>query len=135
MSKTLYTTSVCVTGGRNGFATSEDGLLKLPLEMPSALGGAGQSTNPEQLFAAGYAACFASSLQFVASKRALTLDELTVTATIQLLQSNEGFNLSVDLSARAATPISPKLLDEAHAVCAYSNALRGKSQVNIRQSS
>ena len=98
----LYSTKAHVTGGRNGKGRTEDGLLDVALAMPKELGGAGGATNPEQLFAVGYAACFESALRFVARKQKLPLQDASVTSTVQLLPNGEGFRR--DHHADAAAP-------------------------------
>jgi lipoyl-dependent peroxiredoxin len=130
----LYSTKVQVSGGRSGRAQSEDGLLSLPLAMPRELGGAGGATNPEQLFAAGYAACFESALRLVARKSKAGLDDATVIATVALLPHGEAFKLDVALDVEtkgldAAT--AEELVATAHKVCPYSNAVNGNVDVRL----
>jgi osmotically inducible protein OsmC len=96
----LYSTKARAVGGREGRAESDDGLLKVDLAIPKELGGKGGATNPEQLFAAGYAACFESGLRHVARTRKLPLQDAAVTATVELVQeAGGGFALDVSLLA------------------------------------
>lgn len=131
-----YQTQVTATSGRDGRAVAADGRLDVKLAIPKELGGpGGEATNPEQLFAAGYAACFLSALKFVASKahRPLPADT-TVTATVGIGPVPTGFALEVDLSVNApgvATPVVHDLIERAHVVCPYSNATRGNIPVRI----
>ncbi len=133
--KKLYTTSVTVTGGRNGQVQSDNGVLDLQIRMPKALGGANDDfTNPEQLFAAGYAACFDSALNLVAQQSKASI-ESTITATVGIgANATGGFELSVDLVADIQgvdREVAQELLEKAHQVCPYSNATRGNIDVTI----
>ena len=135
--KILYSTSSTATGGREGSAKSEDGLLDVKLVTPKELGGAGgDGTNPEQLFAAGYAACFLSALKLVASQDKVALTDPTITAKVGIGPNDNGvgFALKVDLIADlkdldAAT--AQALLEKAHQVCPYSNATRNNIEVSV----
>ena len=131
----LYTTQARVVGGRAGHAETSDGLLKLDLAMPKELGGQGGATNPEQLFAAGYAACFESAIRFVARKRKLLLEDAAVTATVSLYPSEQGgFRLGVALAAETKgldQAGAEALVLEAHQICPYSNATRGNIPVKL----
>lgn len=130
----LYTTSAHVHGGRNGQAESDDGLLKVSLAMPKALGGAGGATNPEQLFAAGYAACFESAMRLIARRQKAPLEDAGVTVTVRLLPSGEGFKLDVSLEAETkglSAADADALVAAAHKVCPYSNAIRGNVDVAL----
>jgi|SRR5438477_795074 len=131
----LYTTQARVVGGRAGHAETSDGLLKLDLAMPKELGGQGGATNPEQLFAAGYAACFESAIRFVARKRKLLLEDAAVTATVSLYPSEQGgFRLGVALAAETKgldQAGAEALVLEAHQICPYSNAIRGNIDVAL----
>jgi lipoyl-dependent peroxiredoxin len=133
----LYTAKATSTGaGRNGHVASSDGVLEHDLSMPKELGGAGGAgTNPEQLFAAGYAACFHSALQAVARGEKLSVRDSTVTAEVGIGKQGEGFGLTVDLVVSLpglAAEAAQKLVDTAHQVCPYSNATRGNIDVNLR---
>jgi len=132
----LYQAQVTSSGGRNGRVTSSDGVIQLPLALPKGLGGpGGAATNPEQLFAAGYAACFDSALAFVAGKRGFKLSGTSVQATVGIGPRAEGgFALSVRLVISApGTPrdVAQDLIDQADKVCPYSHALRGNVPVEL----
>ncbi|MBZ9806612.1 MULTISPECIES: organic hydroperoxide resistance protein [unclassified Mesorhizobium] len=130
----LYTTQARVTGGRAGHGETSDGLLKVDLAMPKELGGPGGATNPEQLFAIGYAACFESAIRFVARKQKLPLADAAVTATVDLLPNGEGFKLGVSLAAETKgldQAAAEALVSAAHQICPYSNATRGNVEVAI----
>lgn len=130
----LYTTRVHVTGGRAGRGETSDGLLKVDLAMPKELGGPGGATNPEQLFAIGYAACFESAIRFVARKQKLSLTDAGVTSTVSLLPNGEGFKLGVALAAETKgldQAAAEALVSEAHKICPYSNAISGNVDVAL----
>ncbi|KAA3451291.1 organic hydroperoxide resistance protein [Mesorhizobium sp. SARCC-RB16n] len=130
----LYTTQARVTGGRAGHGETSDGLLKVDLAMPKELGGPGGATNPEQLFAIGYAACFESAVRFVARKQKLPLEDAAVTAAVSLLPNGEGFRLGVALAAETKgldQAAAEALVSAAHQVCPYSNAIRGNVEVAL----
>ena len=134
--KTLYTAEAVVTGeGRDGHARSSDGVLDVDLAVPTEMGGSGGATNPEQLFAAGYAACFESAVRLIARKQKLPLADAAVTATVQLLPTPEGgYRLGVALHAELSgldQLAGEALVAAAHAVCPYSNAIRGNVDVAI----
>lgn len=127
--KVLYQAQATATGGREGHASTSDGLLKVQLSTPRELGGAGGTgTNPEQLFAAGYSACFLGALKFVAAQEKLKLSDATsVTGTVGIGAIPTGFGIEVDL--QISLPDLPReqalgLVDKAHIVCPYSNATR-----------
>ncbi|TRC78217.1 organic hydroperoxide resistance protein [Mesorhizobium sp. WSM4310] len=130
----LYTTQAHVTGGRAGHGETTDGLLKVDLAMAKELGGPGGATNPEQLFAVGYAACFESAIRFVARKQKLPLTDAGVTSTVSLLPIGEGFKLGVALAAQTKgldQAAAEALVSEAHKICPYSNAIRGNVEVAL----
>ena len=130
----LYTTQAHVTGGRAGHGETSDGLLKVDLAMPKELGGPGGATNPEQLFAIGYAACFESAVRFIARKQKLPLTDAGVTSTVSLLPNGEGFKLGVALAAETKgldQAAAEALVSAAHQVCPYSNAIRGNIDVEL----
>ena len=131
----LYTTQARVVGGRAGHAETSDGLLKVDLAMPKELGGQGGATNPEQLFAAGYGACFESAIRFVARKQKLPLQDAAVTATVSLYPNDQGgFRLGVALAAEVKgldQAAAEALVSEAHQICPYSNATRGNIDVAL----
>ncbi|TPM30142.1 organic hydroperoxide resistance protein [Mesorhizobium sp. B2-3-4] len=130
----LYTTQAHVTGGRAGHGETSDGLLKVDLAMPKELGGPGGATNPEQLFAIGYAACFESAVRFVARKQKLPLTDAAITSTVSLLPNGEGFRLGVALAVETKgldQAAAEALVSEAHQICPYSNAIRGNVEVAL----
>ncbi|WP_299754542.1 organic hydroperoxide resistance protein [uncultured Pontibacter sp.] len=134
--KKLYTAEVTATGGRRGQVTSSDGIIDMKLALPEGLGGQGGATNPEQLFAAGYAACFQSALLVVAGKHHLRLDpESTVSAHVDLNQNEDGgYGLSVKLEVDIKGVEKDKakeLVDEAHQICPYSIGTRGNIEVDL----
>ncbi|MBC9713117.1 organic hydroperoxide resistance protein [Streptomyces sp. TRM66268-LWL] len=130
----LYT-AVATASGREGRAVTSDGKLDLKLSHPVELGGDGSGTNPEQLFATGYAACFASAMQLVARQQKVDVSDVSVTAEVGLLKNDPGFSLEVTLRVEMPDTISPEagktLLDATHQVCPYSNATRGNIPVNL----
>ena len=133
----LYRTSVTAIGGRNGTIRSEDGLLDLPLALPKELGGKGGATNPEQLFAAGYAACFGNAVIHVSRAQTDKVrdDDITVVGEVGLLPNGQGgFRLSVTLDVAIAGMDQAKaeeVVAAAHAVCPYSNAVKGNVEVTL----
>jgi Ohr subfamily peroxiredoxin len=136
--KVLYTTQSKATGGRDGEAGTLDGSFSVKLSTPKELGGAGgEGANPEQLFATGYAACFLSAMKFVASQdKALTIPaDTSVTAKVGIGQSDAGgFGLEVDLTVDLPgmdPAAAQKLIETAHQVCPYSNAVRGNIDVGL----
>ena len=133
--KPVYT-AVATSVGRDGRSFTDDGQLDLTLAFPPSLGGTGQGTNPEQLFAAGYSACFASAMQLVAKQMGVDVSEASVTAEVTLNALDGGrFGLSVVLRAELPEELhgdkGQELLEAAHQVCPYSNATRGNIPVEI----
>ncbi|MDB5260969.1 MAG: organic hydroperoxide resistance protein [Adhaeribacter sp.] len=134
--KTLYTAEVTATGGRSGHVTSSDGVINMPVTVPEGMGGKGGSTNPEQLFAAGYAACFQSALLLIAGKQRVQLEkDSTVTANVSLNQlDNGGYGLSVRLNVDLKSldkEQAKQLVHQAHEVCPYSVGTRGNINVEL----
>ena len=131
----LYSTQARAVGGRAGHVQSNDGLLSLDLAMPKELGGKGGATNPEQLFAAGYAACFESAMRFIAGKQKLPLQDASVTANVSLHSNDQGgFRLGVSLAAETKgldQAAADALVSAAHQVCPYSNAIKGNIEVAL----
>jgi Ohr subfamily peroxiredoxin len=133
----LYRTRVTATGGRDGLAFSENGALRVTLTTPRELGGSdGPGTNPEQLFAAGYAACFLSALKYAASQRGLSIpDDASVTATVGIgphAQGGFGLDIQLDITLPGlAPPDADALAQSAHLFCAYSNATRNNVAVRL----
>ncbi|MFD9888221.1 organic hydroperoxide resistance protein [Amycolatopsis sp. NPDC059027] len=136
MAEALYTAVATARGdGRNGEVTSSDGVIDESLAIPKEMGGpGGDKTNPEQLFAAGYSACFHSALQLVARQSKVQLSDSTVTAEVSVLKKDVGFGLAVAL--KASLPgleqgQADELVAQAHQVCPYSNATRGNIEVAL----
>ena len=134
--KTLYTASAVATGdGRNGHVTSMDGHLDAPVRTPKELGGEGGATNPEQLFAAGYAACFHSALKLVAAKSNADMTDSEVVADVSLgANATGGFGLAAHVEVslpQLDRETAEALVAQAHQVCPYSNATRGNMQVTL----
>ena len=134
--KILYTATATASGGREGQAPSSDGVLDVKLTTPRELGGAGgDGTNPEQLFAAGYSACFLGALKFVAGKQRVALPaSTTVTGKVGIGQIPTGFGIRAELTIAApgiAREQLQALVDAAHIVCPYSNATRGNIDVTL----
>ncbi|WP_371670877.1 organic hydroperoxide resistance protein [Streptomyces sp. NBC_00289] len=134
-SKIVYVAEATAHGGRDGYVTSQDGRLQLKVAMPPQLGGDGNGTNPEQLFAAGYSACFHNALVLVGRREGLDLTGSTVAAKVGLGPNKQrGYGLAVALSVSLPVldaEIAAKLVDAAHEVCPYSNATRGNIDVTI----
>ena len=134
--KIAYKTTASATGGRDGSAATEDGSLKVKLTTPKELGGAGgDGNNPEQLFAAGYAACFLGALKYVAGQeKAKIPDDARITATVGIgpRDDGEGFGIDVDLNVSLPGVDKDKaedLVKKAHVVCPYSHATKGNIDV------
>jgi osmotically inducible protein OsmC len=134
--KVLYTAHAKATGGRDGRAVSSDGLLDVKLVKPRELGGPGSpGTNPEQLFAAGYAACFIGAIKFVAARDKVDLPrELSIDASVGIGAIPNGFGIEATLTI--SLPGWPRadaesLVQKAHVVCPYSNATRGNIDVQL----
>lgn len=134
--KTLYTASATTVGGRAGHVKSDDGVLDLDLSVPKEMGGqGGQKTNPEQLFAAGYSACYGSALEAVAKERKVDLGDFSVTAEVSIGKTEEDdFQLSVVLDTYIPgidVETGESLVNEAHEVCPYSRATRDNIDVTL----
>lgn len=132
----LYTAQAVATGGRSGTTTSHDGRMTLGLSVPAELGGdGGPGTNPEQLFALGYAACFQGALGVVARRQKIELtDDSTITARVGLEKKGLGFGLDVELVGHfpgLTTEQAEGLMHAAHAVCPYSTATQGNVDVRL----
>jgi lipoyl-dependent peroxiredoxin len=132
--KILYTAHATATGGRDGHVASNDGVLNVLLGTPKELGGAGGSvTNPEQLFAAGYSACFLGAMKFVANRDKITLPaDVKVAADVGIGQIPDGFGIAVTLNVSVPgmeTIAAHELIEKTHVVCPYSNATRGNITV------
>ena len=132
----LYRAQASATGGREGQAASADGVLDVKLTTPKELGGNGAvGTNPEQLFAAGYSACFIGAMKFVAGQKKIVLPaETRITGKVGIGQIPQGFGIEVDLEVSVpgmAHADAVALVEAAHAVCPYSNATRGNIEVRL----
>ncbi|UIJ44780.1 organic hydroperoxide resistance protein [Sphingomonas cannabina] len=134
----LYRTQATATGGRTGQARTADGALSVALVTPKELGGSGgEGTNPEQLFASGYAACFLGALKFVASQRKVTIaEDSTVTAAVGIGKRDDGQGFGLDVALTIALPgvdpeVARELVDQAHVVCPYSHLARNGLDVRL----
>ena len=132
----LYRAQATATGGREGRAVSSDKVLDIQLSTPKELGGGGgPGTNPEQLFAAGYSACFLGAMKFVAGQKKQTLPaDTTVTGKVGIGGIPQGFGIEVDLAISIpgmAKADAEALVEAAHGVCPYSNATRGNIEVRL----
>jgi len=132
----LYTAVATAHGGRTGHVASDDGLIDISLAMPTALGGpGGKGTNPEQLFAAGYSACFESALRLVARLQKAPLQDASITARVTIGKTDDGgYGLSVELRGKLTgveKTAGQALMEAAHQVCPYSRATRGNIPVKL----
>ncbi|WP_433357415.1 organic hydroperoxide resistance protein [Microtetraspora malaysiensis] len=133
----MYTAQAHVTGGRaDGHGRTADGRLQVDLRQPKELGGDGEGVNPEQLFAIGYAACFATSLALVSQRRHLRADDAAIDSKVMLIPAgNGGFKLGVELDIHLPSITdraqAADLVQVAHQVCPYSNATRGNIEVAL----
>jgi Ohr subfamily peroxiredoxin len=137
MAKVLYTAQAKVTGGRlNGHARTSDGELDVQIRPPKDLGGEGGGTNPEQLFAAGFAACFESAATTVAARKKIEAGDIEIESKVNLITTEErGFAVSVEMDVTLPSIDDPEvaadLIRTAHKVCPYSNATRGNIDVDF----
>lgn len=136
--KTLYTTEATATGGRIGTARTADGALHVALVTPKALGGpGGEGSNPEQLFAAGYAACFLSAVKYVAAQsRVEVAEDSTVTATVGIGPRDDGAGFGLDVALAVDLPgldrgTAQAIVEQAHIACPYSHATRNALDVRL----
>jgi Ohr subfamily peroxiredoxin len=136
--KIAYSTKATATGGRDGRAASEDGKLKVQLSVPKELGGpGGEGTNPEQLFAAGYSACFLGAIKFVAGQNKIAIPaDTTVTATVGIGPRDDGKGFGIDAALAIRLPgldraAAEDLVQRAHVVCPYSEATRKNLDVKL----
>lgn len=134
--KPLYTATATASGGRNGHVESDDGLVALDLAIPKSMGGPGGGSNPEQLFAAGYAACFHSALQFVAGQSKTDVSGSTVTGHVSIGTRDDGPGFGLAVHHEVSLPTlsqadAEALVAKAHEVCPYSNATRGNVEVEF----
>lgn len=131
----LYTAKATVSGGRDGAARTEDGQLELKLAVPKAMGGKGDGTNPEELFAAGYAACFIGALKVVAAHAKQKLPEsLRIDSQVGLGKVGAAYGINAALAVYLEgmdEAVAQQLVNQAHQVCPYSNATRGNIEVTL----
>jgi lipoyl-dependent peroxiredoxin len=131
----LYTATASATSGRDGKVFSDDQAIDLGLSVPKGLGGpGGTGTNPEQLFAAGYSACFGSALKLVAGQKKIATGDVTITAKVSIGRGEKGFGLAVELIGTIPALSKEEahaLMEAAHQVCPYSNATRGNIDVKL----
>jgi Ohr subfamily peroxiredoxin len=137
MARVLYTAEATVTGGRaNGHGRTTDGLLDVQLRSPKEMGGEGDGTNPEQLFAVGYAACFEGALGVVGRREHAEVGDVSIASRVSLLPTEDrGFTIAVELDVSLPQVEDPeqavKIVAAAHQVCPYSNATRGNIEVTL----
>jgi osmotically inducible protein OsmC len=133
--KILYTAEAVSTGdGRSGHVTSTDNRIDMDLAVPKEMGGSGDGSNPEQLFAAGYAACFHSALRVISRRENANVDGSTVTGKVGIGPQGQGFGLAVRLEIHLPNVPADRaheLAEAAHQVCPYSNATRGNIPVTL----
>ncbi|MFI9829234.1 organic hydroperoxide resistance protein [Streptomyces sp. NPDC051913] len=130
----LYTAVATAENGRDGRVATEDGRLDVVVNPPKEMGGSGEGTNPEQLFAAGYSACFQGALGVVARQTKADITGSTVTAKVGIGRNDDGFGLIVEISAHIPhvdEATGRALLEQAHQVCPYSKATRGNITVTL----
>jgi osmotically inducible protein OsmC len=136
MAKVLYTAEANVTGARaNGHGVSSGGVLEVDLRLPAEMGGDGGGTNPEQLFAVGYAACFEGALGVVAERKKADAGDVSIDSKVSLITTEErGYNVAVELDVKLPSvedSLAVELVRAAHEVCPYSNATRGNVDVKL----
>jgi Ohr subfamily peroxiredoxin len=135
LDKVLYTAKAHTTGGRDGRAVSDDGLLDVKLAPPKEMGGMGGATNPEQLFAAGYSACFMGALKHVAGIKKVSVPaDASIDANVDIGPIPQGFGIAVQMTIHLPgleRAVAQDLVDAAHQVCPYSNATRGNIAIEL----
>jgi osmotically inducible protein OsmC len=136
MAKVLYTANAHVTGGRDGHGRTADGALDVDLRLPREMGGEGGGTNPEELFAVGWAACFESAIAGVARRQKVDAGEVSIESAISLLPTGDGgfklaASLNVSIPSVSEREVAAELIRAAHEVCPYSNATRGNVDVEL----
>jgi Ohr subfamily peroxiredoxin len=135
--RVIYTAVATTTGGRaDGHGRTNDGALDVQLRRPKEMGGEGGGTNPEQLFAVGYAACFESALGVVARRQHVEVGEVSIESRVSLIPTeNRAYKLAVELDITLPQvqdqAVATQLVSAAHQVCPYSNATRGNIEVNL----
>ncbi|MEV3991051.1 organic hydroperoxide resistance protein [Streptomyces sp. NPDC049837] len=133
-SDVLYTAVATAENGRDGRVATNDGKLDVVVNPPKEMGGSGEGTNPEQLFAAGYSACFQGALGVVARQEGADISGSTVTAEVGIGKNAEGFGIIVKISAKipnVSAATAKELVEKAHQVCPYSKATRGNITVDL----
>jgi lipoyl-dependent peroxiredoxin len=131
----IYEAEVTTQGGRNGHAKSSDGLLDIDVRIPKEMGGTGDATNPEQLFAAAWAACFGTSVTVAAGIEKVKIGEVRVTAKIGVLHSNGNFNLGAHLIVKIDdidTDTANRLVEKTKSICSYSKATKGNIEATYK---
>src|SRR5207302_6296324 len=137
MARVLYTAEATVTGGRaNGHGHTSDGMLDVQLRSPQEMGGAGDGTNPEQLFAVGYAACFEGALGVVARREHAEIGDVSIDSRVSLVTTDDrGYTVAVELQVTLPQVTDPeqagRIVAAAHKVCPYSNATRGNIELKL----
>ena len=135
LDKVLYTAHAHTVGGRDGRSVTDDGLLDVKLTLPKAMGGSGTGTNPEQLFAAGYSACFMGALKHVAGMKKVAVPaDAAIDASVDIGPIPAGFGIAAHLVISLPgldRAVAQELIDTAHQVCPYSNATRGNIEVEL----
>lgn len=135
LGKVLYTAHAKSTGGRDGKSVATDGHLEVKLDPPKEMGGKGEGTNPESLFAAGYSACFIGAIKAVARAQKITVaPDITIDASVSIGPIAVGFGIAADLKVHIPgmeKEAAEKLVEAAHQVCPYSNATRGNIEVTL----
>ncbi|MGA4955349.1 organic hydroperoxide resistance protein [Streptomyces lavendulocolor] len=133
-SDVLYTAVATAENGRDGRVATNDGKLDVVVNPPKEMGGSGEGTNPEQLFAAGYSACFQGALGVVARQEGADISDSTVTAEVGIGKNADGFGIIVKISAKipnVSAATAKELIEKAHQVCPYSKATRGNITVDL----
>ena len=135
LEKILYTAHIHTTGGREGKSSTSDGVLSINLTPPKEMGGSGVATNPEQLFAMGYSACFMGAMKHVAASKKIKIpDDASIDASVSIGPIPQGFGIAVKMDIALPNmdrTLAQEIIDEAHQVCPYSNATRGNIEVNL----
>mgnify|MGYP000072423081 FL=1 len=135
LEKILYTAHAHTTGGREGRSRTSDGVLRVTLTPPKEMGGSGTATNPEQLFAVGYSACFMGAMKHVASLKKMKIpDDASIDASVSIGPIPQGFGIAVEMGISLPNmdrKIAQEIISEAHQICPYSNATRGNIEVDL----
>jgi Ohr subfamily peroxiredoxin len=138
LEKVMYTATTTATGGRDGVVRSDDGKLDVKLDPPKQMGGTGTGTNPEQLFAAGYAACFIGAMKYIAGQQKLSIPpDVSIDSKVSLGPlgaPQKGFGIAVEMLVHLPgmdRAQAEQLIHDTHEVCPYSNATRGNIEVNL----